>query len=565
MLLLALLPILIFGRALWFDFSPLDEDWLIIKNEAFLQDWRSAFTVFVEPTNDIYFRPFHFASFIFDYHLGGTSPFFYHLTNLVLHLLNLILMFKLLVQYKVSHKISFALVFLFSFHPILLGSVAWIPGRNDELLSIFFISGMLAQTNYLRYGNLKYLILNNLAFIGALLTKETAIILPVIYFLNGYVAGNKWQTVFLKNILPMGIIGVIWFLIRRSIVGELPHQNTDVIEHITNFGKVMLIYFGKSVIPVQQSVFPTIMNTSILPGIITVSILLIVVVFGQFHNKRLALFGLFIFLVLLILPVWFMSNSMSREQYENRIYTSMFGMLIFVSQIKLNVHPGILKGVFFVFALVYLGLNFIRMNYYSSQINFLTQSVEDNPGNYFFQSRMGDHYFFLKDYKKAIEHYDKAIQIQPNKPMFFNNRANAFAFLGNKVNAIRDFESALALSNNDPGIRINKCMTLLDFKEVHLATIELFKLKTCCQDRIPPDVEKKIIALWNKEVYAKITERIKGDPNNAVLYANRAKLFYDLGIYVEAAKDLSKAIELDPANGEYRGYLQMVKVAGKLN
>jgi hypothetical protein len=561
LLALVLVPFLVYLRSLWFEFSPLDEEWMVLKNGAFLKEWGSIITVFTEPFNVSYYRPLVFVSFIVDYHFGELSPFFYHLTNLALHLANVVLMYYLLMQYQVSRKVSFFILLLFSFHPALLGCVVWVPGRNDTLLALFFVAGLLAQNLYFKTSKFKYLLIHLLMFLGTLLTKESAILFPFIYCINACLLGYKFRVVVFKSTLPMGIIALVWFLIRKNIVGEIPTQGSDLLAHVMNAIKAMLVYFGKSFIPFQQSVFPTLLNSSIIPGAITVLAILILVLKAHFKNKRIALFGLFIFMALLVLPVWFMSDSVSREQYENRMYTSMFGMLLFVSQIEFKLPKNLGRIVITALALLYLSLTVVRMNYYSSQIRFLSQASEDNPDNYFFQFRLADHYFLEKDYQRSVTHYSNALRIQPSKGVFYNNRANAYKALGDKVNAIKDYDSAVVRSNFDPGVRLNKCMAYFEFNEIHLAMIELYRLKACCQDRIPPMIEKKIAEAWEINIYQKISDRILNEPTNAILYANRAKLFYDLGMFNEALKDLDKAMEIDPTNTGFKQYVQAVKSA----
>ena len=90
---------------------------------------------------------------------------------------------------------------------------------------------------------------------------------------------------------------------------------------------------------------------------------------------------------------------------------------------------------------------------------------------------------------------------------------------------------------------------------------ELKKLKACCQNMIPPEMEQEIMYKWNVTGFKKINEKLITQPNNPILYANRAKLFFDRGMLNESIADLEKACSLDPANAELKKYLEMVKSA----
>ncbi len=104
-------------------------------------------------------------------------------------------------------------------------------------------------------------------------------------------------------------------------------------------------------------------------------------------------------------------------------------------------------------------------------------------------------------------------------------------------------------------------MALLEFKEYQAAMNELNSLKQCCKDRIPAEVEQRVVTSWQNDVFIKVSERIKQTPDNPVLYANRAKLYFDNGMFDDAIIDLEKAIVLDPKNEGFKRYLEVVKSA----
>src|ERR1044072_4973754 len=81
---LVLSVLLLYKKSLSFGFSPLDEQWLIEDNASFLAKWSSIKEAFTQPSAFVFYRPLFVFSLIFDYHLGKLSPFFYHLTNVLL-------------------------------------------------------------------------------------------------------------------------------------------------------------------------------------------------------------------------------------------------------------------------------------------------------------------------------------------------------------------------------------------------------------------------------------------------------------------------------------------------
>ncbi len=558
---LLITPVLLYLRVLGFDFSPMDEQWLILKNEAFLSEWKSLAEVFTEPTNEIYYRPFLFGSYILDYHLGGMNAWMYHLTNLLLHIVNIVIMFKIALQSKLAVRTAFTVMLLFALHPVLLGSVAWIPGRADVILSLFFVLGLYFQNLFFNSGKWKFLLPHLLAFLCTLLSKETAVIFPLIYMINGWSRGQELRSLILRNGIPLGLITIAWYWVRRTIVAKEAIMEASFTEQFVNSCKALVAYAGKMILPYQQSVLPSIDNTSLIPGLVTLVLLALVFLKYGSTNKKYSVFYVSVVLFALVLPVWFSSASVLREQYENRMYVSMFGLAMLLGHVNWQISPKRGTHITGMFIALYVSLTLARMSDYKDQLTYLVQAAKDNPKNYIIQFRLADYYFLKKENAKAIDYYTNAIAIQPAKPMFYNNRANAYAALGNKEKALQDLDTAIVRSGYDPSVRLNKCMALVEFKEYQAAMNELNSLKQCCKDRIPPEVEQRVVASWQNDVFVKVSERIKQTPNNPVLYANRAKLYFDNGMFDEAIIDLEKAISLDAKNEEFKKYLEIVKSA----
>ena len=131
-----------------------------------------------------YYRPFLGLSYLLDQLLYGDMLAGYRLTNILIHALNVMLLFlttRILLQY-VSRRdeIAFFAALLFAVHPIAVESVAWISGRTDSLATFW---SLLTVLLYLlgREKRRWYLLL--VAFFcacAAILSKEVAIVTPII-------------------------------------------------------------------------------------------------------------------------------------------------------------------------------------------------------------------------------------------------------------------------------------------------------------------------------------------------------------------------------------------------
>src|SRR5208337_5018276 len=80
--------------------------------------------------------------------LLGHAPFDYHLTNLVLHTANAVLLFLLLFRLTGAPWRSASVAALFGVHPLHVESVAWISERKDVLSTFFFLLTLWAYVRY---------------------------------------------------------------------------------------------------------------------------------------------------------------------------------------------------------------------------------------------------------------------------------------------------------------------------------------------------------------------------------------------------------------------------------
>src|SRR6266478_8868778 len=96
-----------------------------------------------------YFRPMMSFGYLFFYQIAGPVPFSFHLANIVLHALVVLLVFCVLRRLS-GERIALIAAGLFALHPIHTESVAWIAGVTDLELDLFYL---LAFLFYLRLGD----------------------------------------------------------------------------------------------------------------------------------------------------------------------------------------------------------------------------------------------------------------------------------------------------------------------------------------------------------------------------------------------------------------------------
>ncbi|MBK8222673.1 MAG: hypothetical protein IPK73_16755 [Candidatus Obscuribacter sp.] len=176
-----------------------------------------------------FFRPLTELSLALDYSLYEGQARGYHLTNLLLHLLNCLLVFKLSTALALHYQLApgkncFLNAFFAAALFAVLGShseaVAWILSRSDLVCTVFYLTSLLCFLKSESAVSRKPLfqILAGAAFGLALLTKEMAVSLPFLITLLSFTrpAQGQKQSAVWKTILPYFLL-LGFYLVWRSL------------------------------------------------------------------------------------------------------------------------------------------------------------------------------------------------------------------------------------------------------------------------------------------------------------------------------------------------------------
>ena len=141
------------------------------------------------------YRPLRSLSYMLDYQLWGYRAFGYKLTNLLLHCLNVLLVYLLATYLLETRCAAFLTALFFAVHPVHTEVVNAIYNRSDSLYVFFYLLSLLFFIGYLTYSRpsasggwprpVVFYSLSLLAFLGSLCSKESAITaLPMLILLH---------------------------------------------------------------------------------------------------------------------------------------------------------------------------------------------------------------------------------------------------------------------------------------------------------------------------------------------------------------------------------------------
>ncbi|RYF51621.1 MAG: hypothetical protein EOO39_43000, partial [Cytophagaceae bacterium] len=183
-------------------------------------------------------HPLTMLSLSLDYALSGTSPDQFHRTNLLLHVLNVGLVFGLIWQLADGRpRVAFLVALWFGIHPMHVESVAWLSERKDVLYGFFFLLSLITFWQFLVSRNGIYLGLSFLCGVLANLSKPAAIILPVVLVLLSYWHAKQVKFSQLIPTIPFFLLaGYFAYLTLQSQASALAINNEYTIWERTQLG-----------------------------------------------------------------------------------------------------------------------------------------------------------------------------------------------------------------------------------------------------------------------------------------------------------------------------------------
>ncbi len=318
------------------------------KDIRVLSDLKSIFTHSL-------FRPVLFFTFAINYHISGLNPLSYHILNLILHLINILLVFLIsriiilsLSDEKESSIGAFLSSILFAVHPIGTEAVTYISSRSSVLATFFFL---LAFYTYLQtYSaekasrrNLLYFLMIIFFFLGAG-SKEIILTLPLIIVVSDILMlklnpKDTFRRIFSTH-LPFVIIIVSGILVRiyfflsyekvggvlpRSVYENLLTQSEVIIKYI----RLLLFPFGQNLIHNYPTV-RTILNVHTLLSIFTIFILIRFAV-KNIRGLPVISFGILWFFITLLPSSSFIP--FQEAMTEKHLYLPMYGFFLVITGI----------------------------------------------------------------------------------------------------------------------------------------------------------------------------------------------------------------------------------------
>lgn len=453
-LFLLIIGLALYGRTVLFNFTYLDDNALIIDNYPYISDVSNIGKIFSSDvffsTDKNYYRPILNLSFLIDTTLFGSVPGAYHLTNIILHILAASLVFILFLKLGRSRNLSFFLATLFLVHPLLTQAVAWIPGRNDLLLGVLILASWLLFLNFSERPRL-WTYLGYLFFFWlAILTKETAIFLPILtvfYFLfirpERVNRHDRWLLV-----AGSGTVIFFWLLMRSFALGISGQEASGAIVSALNNSPAVLLYLGKLLFPFNLQVFPILEDSNLFFGLASLVVMALALWFSKSKRLEYLIFGL-LWYGLFLAPSFVRLTGLP-DFLEHRSYLPFVGFLLILAETDWVSGPVKREKLRSFLALVLLTaffiISYLHSGVFRGRLEFWEAAVKGSPHSPLVQRNLGAMYYLDGRWDEALKHYSTALTLNPSEPMAHNNIGVIYLNQEKYVEAEREFLEELEVN-----------------------------------------------------------------------------------------------------------------------
>lgn len=609
--LIAVVTFVVFAPVLGHDFVNWDDEEVLLKNQGFRglggEQLRWMFTSFWMG----HYHPLTWLSFAVDYRIWGLDDAFgYHLTNLLLHVLNAVLFYILAVRLlaialgssAAGHGIvlraaAAMAALLFSVHPLRVESVAWVTERRDVLSVAFLLPCIGCYLNYAlgrshRWGWY-------VASVGLLLlslgSKAWGITLPAVLLLldfyplrrvrlSGSTAPSTISRVIVEKIPFALLAGVAMITAGRAQATAL-----ETMKSLTEHGAAQRVaqafyglafYVWKTVLPTGLAPLyeiPRAMNP-FEPRFVFAALCVVWGIAAILAYRRRWPAGpvLLAVYIITLLPVLGFTQSGPQLVADRYSYVACMPLALLAGAAvcwwggagagRRSAAFVLVLGGFVAAIGVFSVLTWRQTRIWQNSRTLWEHSLIISPDSPYAHYNLGVHFANQEEFEPAIERFKATVQLKPDHAAAMGSMGRALDRLGRTEEALTWYGQALQVRDDLPAIHRWYALALekvgrADEAAKHFRAAARYEPRSSQQDR---DVGMELIHAGQLDAAVPyLLSAVRAEPANADLRYNLGLALARLNRFVEAMPHLDECVRLAPDHFDARcGYAAALAIQG---
>jgi len=398
------------------------------------------------------YYPMVHTSYWLEYRLWGLNPAGYHIINVLLHVISVVLLWRILTILQVPGALVVAAIF--AIHPVHVESVAWITERKNVLSGVFYLGAALC---YLRYafiakdsssfrGRVRFYVASLVLFVCALFSKTVACTLPVALLLMLWWKRKRISLSNIRTLIPFFVIGITFGLLtvwlEKHRVGAVGVEwEFSIVERCLIAGRAVCFYATKLIWPRQLTfIYP---RWNVDAGIWWQYVFLVVVLiasvalwlgrnrFGTGPFVAVLFFTITLAPALGFFNVYPFRYSFVADHFQ---YLASIGLIVlvvitcFLMAARLGSRAKIAAKVVVILVLLVLGtLTWNQCHIYKDRQSLWQDTLKKSPRSFMACNNLGAILYLQGEVDRAVSYFREAIKIYPDYAEAHNNLAFALA------------------------------------------------------------------------------------------------------------------------------------------
>jgi len=589
-------------RVINFDFVGYDDKIYVTKNDHLHSGFTRESMAWAFTFNKSgYWQPLTWLSHMLDIQLFGLDPGMHHLTNLLLHMLNTLLLFFTLIRMSKAFWQCAFVAGLFALHPLNVESVAWVAARKTLLSTFFWIMTLLAYSYYTERPGIKRYFLPFTTFALGLMAKPMLVTLPFVLLLLDYWPLCRFQSdnsvglrssKSLKSILSYLRAAQVFRLFREKVpflvisavsvfLSALSAQHIGVAVslksvpmhlRIANAVVAYVRYLEKMILPGNLTVFYPYPESLPLWQPLSAGILVAVIsvlVFWQSRSKPYLTVGWLWYIGTLVPVIGLVQAGIWPAMADRFAYVPLIGLFILIAwgtadifakwslQYK-NIVLFASAGALFSTLMIHTSM---QVAHWKNGITLFEHAIKVTDNNYVAHNNLA---ITLSDQGKineAIYHYEEVVRVRPNNAGALFNLGNAFYDHKSLDKAAVYYNKALKIDPAHAGAHNNLANLLFTQGKYEKAVAQYAEVLKENPDDIGARINLANVLFAMERLDEAIllyNEVLKSNPKEADAHFNLGSLLLNKGEAKSAMRHFAETIKIDP--GYAKAYHQIGEI-----